>query len=1013
MKTRKSFAGFAIATLLALGSIIGLAGTAHAEDDYTCIEGGNPPPADGLDGVNIIQNGTSPDVCTLGNIHVKHFLGIGSFKTISTGSLASDDNEVVIQGGPASNVTTGAVSAGTNIRIGGAVNVGSLTAGTTGAGNVSLSGGNAGLASGAISNTNGWIYITSPFTMRIASITNTNGDVRVFANYQQTSGAVQNIGPGGIGSIVINSGSGNGIYVSNPYDIDYNGGNILQPNIASNAGGYVILDTGHWTDGVPDGTNSGVVTLKGSINVDDPTAAGFIDIFALQIVAKGATLSASSPSGQVGTINLVTNALTDRSGLAIYVDGNNDSQTIDLSIFPIGSYGIVSASTIQLPIFFTDYATSTQPLTINGNGDFTINANGNNNAIKIFGYPLKIQPLSTTINNKGSGNLVTIQGTDGGDQLNTLKWGGSVQIHANNTANGQTANLIEVKATEIANLTDNVVLDASGGAGTANGSNISLTTTTGNLSIGGPGGTELLNADAGQTGGNAGRIDITNSGGNISILNGSKVSASVPIDVSRSGDGGLISVTSGSPSVNGKITVKGTVQADSGFAGGAGKSLILGYSLLGTGDGVVISGNGTVSNNGSDNGLAGGNIIFKNQVSSAALSVRIDNFGFVSAINGTVRFLQPDGNVSIAGTSTAESGPIKGGIVATGKNVDIKFPVAGVGSEFRLENINASSGDVVVNVPGSSVAIIPSGPDSTVQAAQKVNLTATTVEIGLLNATPGQVSVKGGIVTIKALIDGITLGTDVRAHNEITLTAENSGRIKSIGGKVGSVTGGETTRLSISTEQGSIGDNPFVPFSKPLLTEVSSLVVSTPSNSSTTVNISNSTSNQNGLRVDDLSLGGSFQLASNGSIRIGTITVANGSIDITAGTGELRVRSGASLLATEGNIGLANSDTTLGTIVIAPAVTMKATTVTTERNFRGNVAIYLGSVLPIFGHNHSNPNVAVFGDTTLVDFGDVGITALNDPSTINVFQRLVQFYAGTRREAIKLLGNDSITAQGN
>lgn len=109
---------------------------------------------------------------------------------------------------------------------------------------------------------------------------------------------------------------------------------------------------------------------------------------------------------------------------------------------------------------------------------------------------------------------------------------------------------------------------------------------------------------------------------------------------------------------------------------------------------------------------------------------------------------------------------------------------------------------------------------------------------------------------------------------------------------------------------------------------------------------------------------------------------------------------------------LDNDDATLGTIVIAPAVTIKATTVTTDRNFRGNVAIYVG-VPSIFGHNHSNPNVAIFGDATLVDFGNVGITALNDPSIVTVFQRLVQFDAQTRRAAIKLLGNVSITAQGN
>lgn len=141
MKKRNLLSGLFLAALMSLGIATVLPTPAHAEDDYTCNEGGNPPPADGLDGVNIIQNGNSPDVCTLGNLHVKHFLGITSFPKIVTGNLTSDDNAVYVSPNGVSNVTTGDLSAGTNISVGGAANLGNVTAGTTGAGTVSLRGG--------------------------------------------------------------------------------------------------------------------------------------------------------------------------------------------------------------------------------------------------------------------------------------------------------------------------------------------------------------------------------------------------------------------------------------------------------------------------------------------------------------------------------------------------------------------------------------------------------------------------------------------------------------------------------------------------------------------------------------------------------------------------------------------------------------------------------------------------------------------------------------------------------
>lgn len=467
-------------------------------------------------------------------------------------------------------------------------------------------------------------------------------------------------------------------------------------------------------------------------------------------------------------------------------------------------------------------------------------------------------------------------------------------------------------------------------------------------------------------------------------------------------------MAAGTPTVNGKITVSGIVKADAGVSGGSGQQIFLKYSDLSTAEGIVV--NGAVLNNSGPS--SPGSIIFQNQVDSGDLAVRVNTSGLISAENSQLRFVQANESVKVVSTGTTPNGSLVGHIVSVARDITINVPVEGAFSKISIERLEASSGDVTVNAPRTFVEVLSTNSNAAISASQNVKLIGSGFDIGL-NSTAGQDQIEGLSVTLESLNESINLGSDIRADNEIRIKATGSGNILSRGGTAGSKTTGEVTRLVISTEEGSIGESPFVPFNKPFLTEVTDLVASNTSNSSGAfVNIANTTSHPDGLRIANTASGGSFSIRSNGSVQVGNLEVRSGSIGITAGSGELRVRSASTLLATEGNLVLDNDDATLGTIVIAPAVTIKATTVTTDRNFRGNVAIYVG-VPSIFGHNHSNPNVAIFGDATLVDFGNVGITALNDPSIVTVFQRLVQFDAQTRRAAIKLLGNVSITAQGN
>jgi len=785
MKNRNLLSGFALAALMALGITTAVPNLVHAQQggDWTCDNGTNPVP-DGYDGsVDIQPFEVMPGPCVLGAKHVTGSFSASGWTSYSIGSIQADNGGVVLRtGGP---VTAGSITAGTNIEIDSTVTpvtLGALTAGTTGSGAINIYSSGGDLTSGAMKSTNGNIFVESKGTIKTPSITTSNGDIRAFANWQQPSGAVQKIGTGGIGAISITSGNGNGIYVSNPYNIDYSGPNVLQPNISSNPGGYIVLDTGHWTGGAPDGTNIGTVTMAGSLNVDDTTRAGFIDVFASEIIAKGATVSASSPNGQVGTINLVTNKISNRSGLTVNVNGNNSSQTIDLSIFPIGSYGVASASTISLPIFYTDYTTSTNPLDIVGAGTLTIGADGNNNGIKIFGYPLKISPMSTTISNKGSGNLVTIQGTDGGSQPNKLTWGGVVQIHDNNTATSQTPNLIEVKATNIPALTDNVLLDASG-LGGADGSNISLTTTGGALSLGGSGSNMTLNSNGGPSGGKGGNVTIDGGSTKYSLLAADAITASA---LSGNGDGGSINLTTtdditiaGTISTNGIGTGHGgtlslasgavldltqaTLEANSGNASTTGGTILLSYKSANT---LTVLNLSALANSGS-----GGTIQISNTKNADLL---LNVTGLLQTSNTDT----PSGAVKLVPNSAQQNGVVlaikaSGGfnsvLSTTGQSVTVTAePVVTLG----LDQIEAKSGDVDISSPDcGTVCVAAAGVN---QFAPSASLKSKAVLI-----PSGKVK---SAANLKMTVDTVINNGTMIGAQSITITAANvinNGKISS------------------------------------------------------------------------------------------------------------------------------------------------------------------------------------------------------------------------------------------
>lgn len=562
MKIRNLLPGFALAALLALG----LTGTAHAgeqqPEDYTCNEGGHPPPASSNYDITIYApNGSTTATCTLGSIQAASF-GVLGFAHVNLGNVTATETIITIW--DSVDIHTGDLSAGTNVLISeNAMEVGNVTGGTAGPGGVQIYG-NDGLTIGDIVNTGGNVLVGSFGSVSISSIDNTdggvmiraaglidaatvsnkNGDVRVFGNYEQTSGDPLVIGSGGIGYIHNNGDYGWGIYINSPTGISYDGTDLLQTHADSGTPGYVYLDGG----------SSGTVTLAGSIVVDKSDGAGSIAIFAPEIVTNGATLSASaSPGSPAGNINLITAQITKTGALTINNNGDGASTAeIHLGITPADSWSVYPNQTN--PDYFLEtgpFQASSQPLSVTGSGLLTITANGDNHAVQIYGYPLNV--TSAQITQHGTGDALYVQSTDYVNNVDgVLTLAGNVEFHENTTATGDT-NVMDIRGTSLTALTGHILLDTSGLSG-ADGGAITVVADADDLTFGTTGNTLAANSSGSDSGGNAGTITIGSGNTLIDLGDGAGISASA---TGGDGNGGTVNITGSQIVLTGELNANG------------------------------------------------------------------------------------------------------------------------------------------------------------------------------------------------------------------------------------------------------------------------------------------------------------------------------------------------------------------------------------------------------------------------------------------------------------------------
>jgi hypothetical protein len=527
-------------------------------------------------------------------------------------------------------------------------------------------------------------------------------DIRFFPNQSGTGSDTFQIGQTGApnGALYIydnNDVGGRTVYITNggTGGISYSGTSSIQVSASAGQPGTIILDAG-----------SQNLTVSGSLNVDGSSGqdSGSIVVFSAAVIANGATISASAPGFTSNGIGLYTYAITDNSGLTLDTNGNSGFPGYEnLTLEPYDSYSVSAPTDYTQPITNGAYGTSENPLAITGAGDLTINANGNNNGTKIWGYPFTLTTATATINLQGSGNGVSLDSWDGGSNQGVVTLGGTIQIHANTTAAGQTPNSIEMSGTAISPspLVGNVLFDASGTGG-GDGGTIGLYPNTGEVDFGGTGNYFTLNANGSSTGGSGGNITVY--GDQFTVQSANAITASV---LGANGNGG--SVTLAANDINFMLSDAAlNTNAGTGTGNGGGINLNTGsLEFAGAASSMSANGGQTAGNGG---------------------TITLDTYSALTVGSGT------DGDLALSATASGSSNT-----------------TANMGGTIELEFLSA------LTIDGGSVSVASAG-DANGGILNFHDLGQTT-STGTL-AADGSGNGNGGSITIAETDSNtMTLGT--------------------------------------------------------------------------------------------------------------------------------------------------------------------------------------------------------------------------------------------------------------
>ncbi len=720
--------------------------------------------------------------------------------SVTTGDLTASGATIDIRAG--SNVNCGSISVdGSGTRDGGTVNVladmldfsaPQFVIGSSSAngihGSVFVSGGSAGGGTvGIVSSGSGGILLNS-----LSSITlNSTSGGQLGLNARNgtltlPSGPYKLDGVGnGNGGLVNLSGQQGVIFTGSNVAISANGaGAGAGGNIAISGSSIVFPGTATLSANAPGSGNAGRISIYGGPKVEltDTTVMS-----ATAVNGSGGNITLSSQGALTtgkGDVLINASSASGVAGAATVVAGNLTVGTGNVTVNTTtgnGTGGSIS--------WVTDSTTSTNGANISLNASSSA---GDGGFIDFSASNLTSGAGAVTLNASsaglGYGGLVTffapkIQSGSGAIAVNTdSAWGWGL-INASIDSFAGPSNLaLSARAT-------NSLASGLGGGGTVN---LSSTTPSGQLHIGGGAGQISINASAASSG------SATVDGGIVSVTAGSNLAvdgaglnarASAP-----NGNGAQIALTAGS-SGQGILQVTGNLDA-SGVGSGNGSSIALSYADANPFNSVDINGTkvsntAIISANAPGSG-AGGTITLSNSAAASPLAAELHggmSATSASGTNGTIAFSSATQDIKITG-----DGSLQGSLNASGKLVSINLttPVA-----LNIGAIKSTSGDVTLNMQGSQISLATSA--SKIESAAAISLlTPVVVNGGKITAvsalnisspTTGDLSISGGGSLSGATVSFKSAGGSVLVNQ---------------GALAGSVSGSASRNYSLTVADGGL-----------------------------------------------------------------------------------------------------------------------------------------------------------------------------------------------------------------
>lgn len=409
--------------------------------NYTCQQGGNPPPANVTGDANISESGP----CTLStSVTATGSVRVSAGGAISTQALTSQSTGELLVNTTAGSIQTGALTSGSHVKVttpSGTINVGNVSSNNGGnAGNVLITASgnvqtgsittNGGSKTGSVeidANTGGGNTL---FTIGAATSNGVSGSI----NTSNTTGGgtAQDFIVGGVQITNGNANSTGGITVTSV-------GN-LQVNASASRSGIIRLNAQKGTLTLP----SGVLQTDGAAG----QGAGYIQLIASTLaIANDTKLSASQDNTALGTghgINIAANTISfgGATGLEVHADGKGAASNLQANaiIVPQAAMTFGSNQDYMTLLWSTNFPNGTfgtsgllnfigsagSPLTITADGDHAV--------LAVSGYPINFTGGALTIHSRAAIDhsvFISFSGSLSGITGLTFGNTGAVSVDAN------------------------------------------------------------------------------------------------------------------------------------------------------------------------------------------------------------------------------------------------------------------------------------------------------------------------------------------------------------------------------------------------------------------------------------------------------------------------------------------------------------------------------------------------------------------------------------------------------